>query len=106
MCKSAETVIKYSQAAISPKAEEYGERVFAKAHAKRKLRHGKKIVDMNKEELHAYWREAATARRKRLLDKKQDLTPAGEKVMKGLQRNADTIKKIKEEFPNEVSERP
>jgi len=73
---------------------------------KRKLRTGKKIKDMSIEEKRAYWREQAAIKRKRLLDEKQNLTPTGKKVMKGLQRNADKLKEIKKEFPNEVSERP
>ena len=73
---------------------------------RRGRRAGKKLREMSREELHAYWREKAAIKRNRLLDEKQDLTPTGKKVMNGLQRNADTIKKIKEEFPNEDSERP
>jgi len=81
--------------------------VAPKAKAERKGRlPSKKLKDMSIEEKRAYWREQATIKRNRLLDEKQDLTPTGKKVMNGLQRNADTIKKIKEEFPNEDSERP
>ena len=86
--------------------EESGKREFAKVHAKRKLRAGKKLKDMNKEEMHEYWREQATKRRKRLLDEKQDLTPTGKKVMASLQKNADVLKKIKEENHNAIPERP
>ena len=77
-----------------------------KKTVKRKLRAGKKIKDMNKDELHEYWREQAAKKRKRLLDEKQNLTPTGKKVMAGLQKNADVLKKIKEENHNAVPERP
>jgi hypothetical protein len=106
MCRNAAVILEHcekkgSEKSLRPKAEPVVH------HRKRgPNRIGKKIKDMSVEEKRAYWREHATIKRKRLLDEKQDLTPTGRKVMGKLERNADTLKKIKEDFPNEVSERP
>jgi hypothetical protein len=78
-------------------------RQFAKVHAKRRPRAGKKLKDMSKDELRAYWRKQAAAKREREAGKKKparnDVSDEKLERMQKLDKKIKAVSKELDEIP-------